>query len=121
MLVMAFVMCIGFSSCKKDKGSEISGYYAVEMEYGQDFNGRREVHYFVNHNTVIYYGLCSDNTVWGSVELPDKPGWYYSPNYKGVYTYVIEDNKIFITNGTILTIDNGRLLLDGTSDVLHKW
>ena len=125
-------MCLGFTACSDDDddnggsgpgGTDLSGYwYAPNGEYnGVEFI---LVYNFINSNTVTKYSTVSNSTEgWtGNVAaIPGHPGWYHAPGTERTYTYAVADNKIVISDGTVLTIADGRLIEDGSSTVYYKW
>ena len=132
LMLVASVMCLGLLSCAKENNKGVSGYYSTMEVYNSwyDCYNRHKVYEFINKNTVIDYGVVWPASAISKNEdampLPNKTGWYYIGTEGGdVYTYVIEDNKIFLTNGKVLTIEDGgnSLIPDGgsISNRLYKW
>lgn len=118
-IMFAIVVALSFVSCENASSSKISGMWIAQTGGGTVKTPDRTfiVLDFVNKNTVnIYYSVADVNDLYeGSKPFPNHSGYYYNPEYK-TYTYAIEDNKIFITNGYILTIVSKNCLRqDGES------
>ena len=133
-LLLTVVLCVGFASCDKDddddeenggKGnsSGITGLWSASNGSYQGVSFRF-VYNFINSNTVVDYSTVSNSRegwIGEVVAIPGHSGWYYSPNGMRNYTYYVLDNKIYITDGTILTITDGGLLEDGSNVVYTRW
>lgn len=125
-IVSVVLLNIILISCSKNGVDDsISGLYVCfqsveEYEYAYVYN-------FINGNAVINYSTVKNSTdgwMESAVleQIPGHPGWYYSSSSKRQYTYVISENKIFISDGTILTINSdGTLVPDGYNIVYKKW
>ena len=91
---------------------------------------RDEAYYFMNENTVVKLGTCYNQpyvTYWNGspflsfeTPVPTHSDWYYKGGFVTI-TYLFEDNKIGMTDGTIFTYMNGKLYKDNSSIVLEKW
>lgn len=82
------------------------------------------VYNFINENTVVDYSTVSNSREgWrgGYTEMPGHSGWYYGTGASRNLTYYIYENKIYITDGHILTISGNRLLEDGSDRAYTKW
>ncbi|MBO7248775.1 MAG: hypothetical protein J6U88_01675 [Bacteroidales bacterium] len=118
-LIMAalFFLCFSFVSCSKvGGGSKLSGYYSTTPQEGWEGYDFRRVYHFINSNTVVYYEYVANGRYWDFSEQL-KSGWYIQEGCGKHYTYTISENKVFITNGKILTIENDgeSLMPDGES------
>lgn len=116
-IVLIIIPMALFTACSDDDGSSgISGYYSDEPSIGWDGYTFRSVYFFKNSNTVIKYDYVANGRYWNdSSPFPEHTGWYYDGGGGQTFTYTIHGNKIYITNGTIMTIENGgeRLVPDG--------
>lgn len=95
-------MALCFTSCENASHSQIIGMWkANNPNY---LGGRAEVVLdFINKNTVMKFDVTRDKDLFIKVDpLPGKSGYYFTSKY--TYTYTLVDNKIYISNGTILTI-----------------
>lgn len=140
-------VCVSFSSCKDDddeEGSSLLGYWMMEdefrgslertswndllwfgePEYANSTNA--EMYHFVNSNTVelghafLYKVSQSENLFTASVDGHSVYVVWRPRDIGRTYTYVVEGNKIIITNGDILTISDNILLKDGGSGTFEK-
>ncbi len=118
---------ISFQSCddESEKSNE-SGLIGMWRASAGSYQGESflSVYEFINENTVIAYSTVSSSSEgWrGDVDtLPEHSGWYYSPSAIRYLTYYIVDNKIYITDGTILTLLGTQLVEDDSSVVYTKW
>ena len=139
MLPVAF-----FSACSSDddedaideyydeETGDLTGYYRSEPMASFDGTANMcRVLYFKSSNTLIDYTDVADAPYWdnggtsNSVPPPNHYGWYYKKGTNRSYTYVVEGNKLYITDGSIWTIyDNGkRLNRDGFSEdsAFSRW
>lgn len=145
LLLFAAVMLI--TGCQKNEGTNtnantsiLQGTWSSNSEwvdafythYGNNYcpshNCRNWVVEFVDDNTLYNYHCVCDNQTSlmvntdcdNAIPMPGHSGWYY--DYRTLYTYVFQENKVFLTNGTIYTYLNGKLYEDGYSDVvLSPW
>ena len=129
VILAAFVVSFVFSSCEglfdnfgADKG--LSGYYSRQPYKGWEGYQFRRVLHFVNKNTVVDYEYVANGRYWYdkdfgifSTPFPEHSGWYYQDGCGATYTYTKNGDKIYISNGSILTIvDDGKgLVQDGSS------
>ena len=125
VVLAAFVVSFVFSSCEglgADKG--LSGYYSRQPYKGWKGYQFRRVLHFVNNNTVVNYDYVANGRYWQdddigdfSTPFPEHSGWYYQDGCGETYTYTKDGDKIYISNGSILTIvDDGKgLVEDGSS------
>ena len=134
LILTAFLFLgVGLNSCSKLFGAKITGFYSQEQESSffyitstkkQFYNYRGDVYHFINDNTVIHYGGVADRYI-GDYNEELVPGWYYTRGRDKTYTYTLLDNKIALTNGVILTIENDgeSLMPEGSSSAkrLVKW
>lgn len=123
LFIVAFSSCGDDDDNGKPSSGSISGFWSAPngTYKGQTFI---LVYNFINKNTVVDYSTVSNSASgWtGDVAtVPNHSGWYYSPSSMRNLTYVIADNKIIISDGTILTITANGLLEDGSSVVYTKW
>lgn len=132
MLMAVSVISFSLTSCgDDDEASGISGvYYTSPGDMGYKYSRewqKCDALRFINGNTVEAYVLY-DGPYWRvgndysySTKFPYRSGWYYDGGY-GNYTYTIVDNKIIISNGTILTIQDGgnTLVPDGSYNPYTK-
>jgi len=125
-MILAIGTC-GMVSCGDDDdtapSSSISGFYAADngSYSGETF---KLVYNFINDNTVIDYSTVSSSSEswrYGCEEMPNHSGWYYAPSSMSYRTYYTIDNKIYISDGTILTISGSTLLREGSSHIFKKW
>ena len=145
LVLFAAVMLI--TGCQKNEGTntnantnKLQGTWSSNSEwvdafythYGNNYcpshNCRNWVVEFVDDNTLYNYHCVCDNQTSlmvntncdNAIPMPGHSGWYY--DYRTLYTYVFQENKVFLTNGTIYTYLNGKLYEDGYSDVvLSPW
>lgn len=140
LIFMIIVALMILPSCKKDNNSASSGGSVntnpiigtwSEPAYAyNDMMRRDEAYYFINDNTVTKLGVCYNQpyvvyfngSPLASFEtpVPTHSGWYYKGGNTMV-TYTFEDNKIWMTDGTIFTYMNGKLYKDNANVVLEKW
>lgn len=131
---MAVVCACLFLSCSNNDdednkvGSEIHDIEGLWFSPNGTYQGTSFllVYNFINYNTVINYSTVSSSMDgWASGTdlsvIPGHAGWYYSTYSARTLTYYVFDNKIFISDGTILTISGSTLLLDDSSVVFRKW
>lgn len=139
LLVILAVTAI-LSSCENADKAQLTGVWhsdpVITNEYSSRCDGEInfEKHYdiydyieFVNHNTCHFdSGITNRKHIdcrHTSYPCPFKEGWS-DISYNGTcgtFTYYILENKVFLSNGTILTIvDDNTLLMDGSSKALHK-
>ena len=129
VILVAFVVSFVFSSCEGlfdnfGAGKGLSGYYSRQPQEGWKGYQFRSVFHFVNNNTVVYYDNVANGRYWQhdglgdfSAPFPEHIGWYYQDGCGETYTYTKDGDKIYISNGSILTIvDDGKgLVKDGSS------
>ena len=116
------------TGCKKISTNKLQGLWSTEPHWDDSWNCniRKNVYDFINSNTVCEYYYVADNTThldesgYEYESFPGKPGWY-NPNGKTMLTYVFEDNKVILTDGTIFTYMDGKLFKDGSSTILYPW
>lgn len=130
MGAMIAAVMTGFTSCGSDDDDANSGSSSgITGMYGGDngtYSGTtfKMVYNFIDDNTVIDYSTVSnssDDWRYGCEEMQNHSGWYYAPSSMRYLTYYIIDNKIFISDDTILTISGNTLLREGSSHVYKKW
>lgn len=134
-----FVAVLMMTGCTKIKTNKLQGTWSSNSEwveafythYGNDYcpshYGRNWVIEFVNDNTLYTYHYVCDNQTSlmvnthsdQAIPMSGHSGWYY--DYRTPYTYVFEDNKVIVSNGSIYTYMDGKLYEDGTSIVLSPW
>lgn len=120
-IMLMYVPSILFTACSDEDGSSsILGYYSDEPSIGWDDYTFRSVYFFKNSNTVVKYDYVANGRYWDdyySAPFPEHSGWYYQDGCDQYYTYAIHGNKVYITDGTVMTIENGgaRLIPDGSS------
>lgn len=142
-----FMLClllglVFFSSCDKDDdeaggGGGIMGYWlpltdlrdmareAVEEDNADEdgFTGGAVSYRFLNANTVesfttnCYIGHKSG--AFHTETISGKTVSFVAENVR-TYTYVLDDNKVYITDGTIGTLVNGELRVDGLLFTFQK-
>ena len=129
VILVAFVVSFVFSSCEGlfdnfGAGKGLSGYYSRQPYEGWKGYQFRRVLHFANNNTVVYYDYVANGLYWQdytlgiySMPFPEHSGWYYQNGCGETYTYTKDGDKIYMSNGLILTIvDDGKgLVEDGTS------
>lgn len=121
--ITIFLICINFISCNNTNNNEIQGIWYTSVG---EFDGLsfRHVYEFIDSNTVIDYGTIG-NTEKGWTdyyeEFPHYNGWYYTPSTLTYNTYFINSNKIVISDGTILTINENVLLLENSNSIYKRW
>lgn len=133
-VIMLMLPTALFTACSSDddEGGGANGlaeYYSTQPEEMWGSYTFRKVLNFKNGNTVIVYNDVANGRYWDSeygnlsVSLPKHSGWYYQDGCGVSHTYTVVDNKIYITNGMILTIESGgaRLVPDGSSDGYTQW
>ncbi len=109
-----------FTSCSSDDepANGLSGWYSTQPESGSwgGYTERRKVYNFKNENTVVLYETVLSGSYWTySDPIPGHSGWYHQSGIEYYETYVVNGNKIIITNGDILTIEeNGDVLRSGS-------
>lgn len=121
MLLMVMT-AFAFTACSSDDDEEdnsIAGWYMTEAGEGWEGYMFCSCLHFINKNTVDVYDYVANGKYWGKDEssfFGGRSGWYYQTDCQRTYTYVITDGKIYLTNGTILTIiDKNTLRPDGFS------
>lgn len=132
LYILAFALCLGFTACSDDDdnnngsgtgGTELLGYWYAPNGGGGGIEFIL-LYNFINYNTVTEYSTVSNSTegwIGDYAAIPGHSGWYHAPGTERNYTYVVADNKVIISDGTVLTIADGRLLEDGSSTVYYKW
>ncbi len=118
------IMAMTFStSCEKNGTSSLIGFWA-DSDGGATYS--TSSFEFINRNTVIEYkGTMLRRYQSGysgaknHVTHPCNSSYIYSGD-TNTWTYAYEDNKVIITNGTILTLMDGKLYKDGSSGHLIK-
>lgn len=138
LIAIFTVLFVGFTSCSSDDGdaggsnNNLSGYWlctsVCEKDISDAIDGGwlssegtgcgSKAYYFVNGNTVHVldawgYITKKSNTFY-QVTVRNKTV-YFRPEVSTTYTYALVDNKVYITNGDILTLSNNKLYLDGES------
>ena len=126
--IMAFVVSLGLYSCVDGEDSGISGYYSRPPYEGWEGYQFRRVLHFVNKNTVINYDYVANGKYWKydigdfSEPFPEHIGWYIQEGCAETYTYTKYGDKIYITDGTILTVvDNGDGLIEDGTDYDYRF
>lgn len=126
MLILLLGIAVSFSSCGGDdddtkEGTRLKGMWAMSNSGFSTYN----VIEFVNDNTLYKYGnVTTDKNAWSGKStspVPNHAGWYYLPVNKKLYTYVLVDNKLLISDETILTYMNGKLYYEGSSNYYSPW
>ncbi len=118
-----FVAAVALTSCEKDETSPLIGFWA-EPDAGMKHSTAS--YEFINHNTVVSYGETvlkeyeSEYNQWKNFDPHPCDSRYVYGGRVDTWTYVYEDNKVIITDGTILTLRNGKLYPDGSSGYLIK-
>ena len=140
--LLMFLAVMMMTGCTKVKTNKLQGFWSdspqhVESgytyyghEYYPSFNVRHNVIYFINSNTLTRsYSGTMDNSLAFEVQyshncsatpVPNHSGWYTGGNII-TYTYVFEDNKVIVSDGSIYTYMDGKLYEDGSSTVLSPW
>ena len=124
-IVMLLFVGMSFVSCeKKDAlGDSMSGLYYYEYDWCY-----RDAYHFIQKNTVVRYShLTRDyGTTWGdgiiSIPFEERDGWYRCTYAnKTTLTYYIVENKIFMSDGDILTIVGDILIREGSGNEFRIW
>ena len=126
-----------FSACSKDDSSSGSnsgggsssnpliGMWSQDAVEHSTNASRDEVYQFIDDNTVISYGRCWNTSAesYGMTKspLPDHYGWYYFDINRKMYTYALIDNKVYVTEGVIMTLMGDELYIDGVTRPLHRF
>lgn len=118
LIAVVMMACAMFVSCGDDSdgGSKsLKGYWVTKSEEGWKGYQFCRALYFQNSNTVLVYQYVANGRYWDnySESFGGKSGWYYQ-GYE-TRTYVVNDNKVYISDGKILTISGDRLVSDGGS------
>ena len=135
-LVKLFFVLVTISlfvtGCKKDDDVNLlQGGYWVAYNYNSNdwLNsggvGSQEFYQFINKNTVKMPQMTIDNTYHTNslhTEKINGQNYYFCADVSNTvpYTYVIKDNKIYVTNGYVFTIDGSKLYKDGNSGYYIK-
>ena len=122
-----FVTVMMMTGCTKIKTNKLQGFWSVTPEYSSYWGGYAcsdNVYEFTNSNTVFQYVNVSDGCYsykpgYNDTPVPNHSGWYYGS--KKTWTYVFEDDKVILSDGTIFTYMDGKLYKDGSSIVLSSW
>lgn len=136
---MIFVAVLMMTGCTKVKTNKLQGIWSTPPEYHEagtshwgdyypSHHFRHNTIEFVNSNTLYFLGLAVDDpstvgTIYNSnncTPFPNHSGWYYLGN-KSPYTYVFENNKVIVSNGSIYTYMDGKLYKEGSSEALSPW
>ncbi len=125
LLVMMLTGITVFTSCSDSDDDLPGGLSSWYASVEPNNNAHNDVYNFINKNTVVKYHpvVTVDWIYWNgpSEEVPSHSGWYYQSGCDEYLTYVVEDNKIILTNGSILTIlNNGNELREGSTK-LTRW
>ena len=143
LVIMMFAALMLLSGCSKSSsstGSAVSGgnqntnpivgTWSKPAYSYQNMMRRDEVWYFMNENTATKLGTCYDQPYTFyfngspifSIEtpVPTKSGWYHKGD-NVILTYLYEDNKVGLTDGTIFTYMDGKLYKDNSNILLEKW
>lgn len=123
-IVMLLFVGMSFVSCeKKDAlGDSMSGLY-----YYENNRGYRDAYHFIQKNTVVRYSnLTRDyGETWDGIPgipFEERDGWYRCPYAnKTTLTYYIVENKIFMSDGDILTIVGDILIREGSGNEFRIW
>lgn len=131
--LLAMLSCTFFSSCSDDdeKNGGFSGVYTVDgfiKDIQEDIeNGWIENDggtstawsgfYFTNSNTVEKiliraYTRPKSNAICTKT-ISGKTIYFVKTESRGLYSYVIKDNRIYITNGNIGPVSNNSFYIDG--------
>ena len=120
-IVMLLLVGMAFVSCEKE--GKLYGLY-----YYEDWYGDRDAYHFIEKNTVVRYSALTRDygTTWGdgikSIPFEERDGWYRCPYAnKTTLTYYIVENKIFMSDGDILTIAGDILIREGRGDEYRIW
>lgn len=120
-----FVAVMMMTGCTKVKTNKLLGFWYAP-EYSSFWGGYAcsdNVYEFTNSNTVFQYVNVSDGCYIddgsNDTPVPNHSGWYYG--WKKTWTYVFEDEKVILSDGTIFTYMDGKLYKDGSSTVLSPW
>lgn len=130
-LLLIATLSIGFSACgsdddEKNDSATITGYWSADNGHYSK-NGTivdfKIVYNFLNYNTLTSFG--ASRYILGTPDknystVPGHPDWYITSS-EITRSYYRTENKIFISNGDILTIDGNRLLEDGSNIVYTRW
>ena len=130
-----------FSSCDKDDdeagGGGIMGYWlpltdlrdmareAVEEDNADEdgFTGGAVSYRFLNANTVESFTtncyIGDKSAAFHTETVSGKTVSFVAENVR-TYTYVLDGNKVYITDGTIGTLVNGELRVDGLLFTFQK-
>lgn len=122
-----FTAVLMMTGCTKIKTNKLQGFWSVKAEYNSYWGGyvrSDKVYEFVNSNTVFQYvnvsdGCYSDEPGYDDTPMPKHSGWYYG--WTKTWTYVFENDKVILSDGTIFTYMDDKLYKDGSSDVLYPW
>ncbi len=116
--IVAFSVLIVFQSCSKDESSFLIGFW---VESNKGYGGCTSSFEFINHNTVIEYGMTMlteyqshYSGAKNNIPHPCDSRYCCNPNPK-TWTYELKDNKVIITSGWVFTIIDEKLYRDGTS------
>lgn len=128
LLTLFIVLPLGISlqGCNNESESSESGLIGMWRASGGSYQGESYlfVYEFINENTVIDYSTVSsssDGWIGDFETLPGHNGWYYSPSAVRYLTYYVIDNKIYINDGTLLTLLDTQLIKDNSSISYNKW
>jgi hypothetical protein len=119
-LLVAMLCPIVFSSCSDDGEGGLSGVYVDEPT-----DGYADIYYFMNSNTLYWcngahYGYTEGTKYYKACTYQIGNTHWYSEYPVSPLTYAKDGNKIYVTNGTILTISGNTLLKDGYTQVFTK-
>ena len=138
-LLLAMLCIFSFTACSSDDdddknddtewtggGKNSNGILGMWSAPNTSWKGTTfiSVYNFINENTVVDYSTVSNSREgWSSgyTEMPGHKGWYYGTGASRNLTYYIYENKIYITDGHILTISGNTLLEDGSDRAYTKW
>ena len=122
-----FAVALMMTGCTKIKTNKLLGLWSSEpyWESYWGWNTRTIVYNFINSNTVVEYSNVADkyyDDSWPHITtpIPGHSGWYRQGEYDATWTYVFEDNKVILSNGTIFTYMDGKLYKDGGA-ILSPW
>ena len=137
--LLIFAAVLMMTGCTKEKTNNLQGFWATPSEYFESgytyygneyypsYHWRYDVLEIVNNNTIVFYGSVIDSKLAFEAQystqgypLPEHSGWYYNGK-KGVGSYILRDNKIITSDGTIFTYLDGKLYGGGCSDGWSKW
>ena len=124
-IVMLLLVGMTFVSCEKEGklGNSMYGLY-----YHDTYWLGRDAYHFIQKNTVVRYSCLTQDPedTWGdgipSIPFEERDGWYRNPyGNKTTLTYYIVENKIFMSDGDILTIVGDILIREGSGNEFRIW